>query len=359
MRKKKCPVFILFLVCVLVLFGGCSVVKTDKAPTGTIIVSDEVEPPAKNVENIEWTPVVIDTETEKEEIPETVQEEDTDGAEPVANVPAYSVDELPQNGRELEFFGNFDNEDMRWLLKSILDGYYKRISLVCWSLDGANAIAYNTEARYHSGCTIKMPFFLYCCKAMDAGLESPDTVLTYMERHFTEGSGRIRYNAFGSQYTIAELITLGLSISDNVAYKMLYEHFGTEGYNEFIEELGCPSLTLTGMWPGRVSPVEFVKVWNEVKRYFESGAPNSELLREACTNTMFAYGMGAIDGVDYSHKSGHQYSPYEAYNDVGIVWCEHPFIYAVFTASEGEDYDDGVISQAVKCAYELINYQTE
>ena len=334
--------FIYFLMALVIAITcvGCN--NATKSPTGVVKPSI--------------------TETTKHETEATQPNEDTSENQIDENqdvvqpeIDFISVDELEYVNKELKIYGNVDKE-LAAELEKILKDYNKNISVAAYSLDGEKALVYNSNQTYFSACTIKMPIMLYCCKQIDEGKIDKDTILTYEERHYHGGSGSIRYNAFGSKYSIETLITLGLSISDNVAYEMIVEYLGHDGFNAMMKELGCTSTIVPNwsIWASKAQVNDFIKIWREVYEYFETGSVGAEILKNACTNTKFAYGVNALD-VDYSHKSGDNFPPNAVHNDAGIIWTGNDYLFAIFTNSEGNSYDNKVIGNTAKKIYEIMN----
>lgn len=269
--------------------------------------------------------------------------------------PIIIPEDLEYTGKEIKTYGDV-NQTLISELTSVLSKYNKNISIACWKTDGSMAVTYNTNQTYFSACTIKIPIMLYCCKLIDAGKISKDTQLTYQEKHYHGGSGKIRYQAYGTKYTVEYLINQGLSISDNVAYEMIVDYIGHEGFNAMLEELGCKSLIVPNysIWASKAQVNDFVKVWEAVYNYFNKNTVGSNILKTACTNTPFNYGSRAIKEYEYSHKSGDNFGASCAYNDAGIIWSNTPYVYAIFTKSEGEYIDANTVDNAMKIINEIM-----
>ena len=263
-----------------------------------------------------------------------------------------SVHDLGLVDKNLYTYGNI-NKQLANQLKSILKNYDNNISIACWSTDGSRAVLYNTQQTYFSACTIKMPVMYAYCKQMDDGVIDPNEKLTYQKRHWHQGSGEIRYHAYGNQYTTQELVEKSLSISDNVAYKMLLERYGKEPLKQLAKQLDCESIVFSdgSKWAKNINARDLMVVWSDIYDYFCSDSTNAKMLKNACTNTKFNYGTKRLTEYDYSHKSGDNFGEFRAYHDAGIVWSDVPYVYVVLTHSEGTSYD----SDTVDPAMEIIN----
>lgn len=337
---------ILFLLVVLLL-TGCTKEQPPICEEETTS-KDTIESTIPNIE------LVAPTEPTKPDIViETELSEGTEPTEPPA--PYYELLDMEESGRDIIAYGKINDEKIKEM-ENILDSYAPNISLAVYSLDGSKGLIYNGKQQYFSACTIKIPWMLYLCKSIDEGKYSKDDILTYEEKHYHGGSGTIRYNAYGSKYTVEELINLCLSISDNVAYEMLVQYVDRNDFYAYIDTLECDSLHVPSwsIWSSNSVVRDYTRIWKVVYEYFETDTDGAKILKKACTNTKFAYGVRTLVGEDYSHKSGDNFGANCAYNDAGIVWAENPYVYAVFTKSEGTDYDESVVNKVMTIIHELF-----
>ena len=321
--------------------------ESNKTTTATTSDVDNIETNITNSETMDKLENVdknTTTDIEKPTVPTT--------PEPILQI---TPNELEFTGKTLNTYGDVDSELAKELEK-VLKNYNKNISLSCWRTDGSLAITYNTNQTYFSACTIKMPVMLYCCKLIDEGKINKDTLLTYQEKHYHGGSGKIRYQKYGTQYTVEYLINQGLSISDNVAYEMIVDYIGHDGFNNMLKELGCDSLIVPNwsIWASYAKTNDFIKVWNAVNEYFKTDTIGAKILKTACTNTPFNYGSKAIKEYEYSHKSGDNFGTNCVYNDAGIIWAEVPYVYAIFTKSEGEWVDSNTVDNVMKLVNQIM-----
>lgn len=313
----------------MIIFSGCDVSKTNISK-----IENAETTTSKNEDEI----LTEKPEPEKETI-ELLQKEELD----------IPVNSIQKHGKTLMLYGDVKENNELKSLEAIMQQYNKRFSVVIWSLDGTSALSYNTDATFFSACTIKAGFAMYCCKQIDAGIVSKDELMTYEAKHYHGGSGRIRYSKYGTQYTIQYLIEQSLNISDNVAYEMLLDRFGTEGYDQFMKEIGAETLILNGrMWGSKITAHDLIKVWNEMYNYFKTKTVASEFLQKCCTGSPYNYGTQMLKDCTYSHKSGDNFGASAAYNDAGIVWTKNDgYVYAILSNSEGEYIDKKLFSSVM------------
>ncbi len=233
----------------------------------------------------------------------------------------------------LEYHGDFSEDQLKVLeqLRNKLAKYPYQASLVGYKLDGTQAICYNSDMTHYSACTIKAAYIYSLCRYMEENNTDLNQELTYLEKHKFDGAGKIRYSPFGTKYSIRYLINNCLSISDNVAYRILLDKFGTSYHDKIMEEIGCNSLKISGMWANKCTAKDFVILWSAIYDYFtHNDSEYAKLFKESCTNTIWNYSCETVKGYDYSHKSGDNYAPWDAQNDACIVWKENPYVFALF-----------------------------
>ena len=287
------------------------------------------------------------TETESETEPATEPVTETTAPETTATETESTAPETEGKPKspygEITYWGKYSDEQIKTLkeIEDLIAFYHLPISVMGITLDGWNTFSYNAYQTYFSACTIKAPYVLSVLKYMEKNGISLDTKLKYEKKHFLEGTGNIQYSSFGTEYTIRYLINQALSISDNVAYNMLNDHFGNQIHDEYMIELGCPSLVLVpaGIWAVNSNVRDFAVCWQEICRYFDTGSEYAMCMKDACTNTGYNYACLNMTEWSYSHKSGDNYdeTPRDAHNDVCVIWKERPYILAIFSEADYRD----------------------
>ena len=230
----------------------------------------------------------------------------------------------------LETHGDFEGmEDALDRLNGYLTRFSGKISVVAYTLDGSRSLTYNSDYGYMSQCTIKASFIYAICQYMDATAFDDSTIIIYNPSDFVEGSGSVKFNSFGTGFTVRDLVIRTLKISDNTAYNMLLRYFGNDLRNECMRVIGADSLQTYWRWGDNVRPEDYIVLWDEIYNYLRTDSYYAKLMREACTNTPYAYAK-PTNGLDYSHKSGDG-PEWGDCHDVVLVWDDVPYILAVFT----------------------------
>ena len=126
----------------------------------------------------------------------------------------------------------------------MLDAEEGCISVGYLDLVTGDAWYYNGDADFYPASLVKLPFALYILKLCDSGDLDMDARLELKAGQIREGTGVIKLEEPGTEYTVRELVELMLTVSDNTAFKMLRDAVSLSDYNRFCRrELGINNIT--------------------------------------------------------------------------------------------------------------------
>ncbi|MET1014738.1 MAG: serine hydrolase [Paenisporosarcina sp.] len=118
---------------------------------------------------------------------------------------------------------------------------------------GHSIISENLEIEMRSASLIKLPILLYAfqiAKDLDERIEITTADLV-------EGAGILQTLVVGKKkFTIRELITLMIVVSDNTATNVLIHRYGMPNLNEFIQSIGMTSTKLARLMRDEVAILE-------------------------------------------------------------------------------------------------------
>lgn len=178
------------------------------------------------------------------------------------------------------------------------------------TLDGKFSIGYNIDQKIASASTVKAPYTLYCVKQIESGNGTLNEMKAYQKKHTCGKSGTIKNSPYGTEFSLEYILNNTIHISDNVGYYMLQDRFGISGYNDFLDDIGCSRMKLTGsMKWGYVYPREVALIWNEIYNYSQTsdyGAKLFDLFVNAKFNFIKEAYISKYKKLDYqiAHKSG-------------------------------------------------------
>lgn len=207
-------------------------------------------------------------------------------------------------------------------------------------LETGASFGYNSRGRFPPACTIKAGYALFVCRQIAKGEGSFEETMVYEGKHYVKGTSTIRKLGLGAELTVYQLIEHMLYESDNIAYYMLIDRFGYDGYNELMEQLGVINRIGVGNRWSPLSPLDLGLIWQEIYN-FRDECPEGRFLWEQLTTNnlndiriaLEDYGNVYYDVI--AHKSGWSEN---AYGDAGLVVSDHPYIIVVMTDSDVKPY---------------------
>ncbi len=235
----------------------------------------------------------------------------------------------------------------------LIENYEKESAVYLIDLNSGIHFAHNEDALFFSASLIKLPFLYYCMEEIEKGKASFDDVLVYEDRHFSEGTGEMQFEEIGSEYTIKELIAAVLATSDNVAYMMLYDYFGYEGYNDLLASHGFEAKLDEYLRFGELTARTVAYFWEKIYQNKDKSKDWEILVESALASQFSLIRIGTGFSMDVANKSGWAEG---AYHDSGIVFKENaPYIIVMMTESDGEISDQQFFYDVI----EEINHSTD
>ena len=187
-------------------------------------------------------------------------------------------------------------------------------------LNTGRTLAWQPDTSLYIASAIKAPYALYVCQLLDAGSVAADEPITFTEDFFDDGSGTIKASEPGTVYRLDYLLQESLLHSDNIAYRLLVNRCGKDGFNALMDSLGISAglhFTPTNIWP-KATPREMVTVWGAILDYMQSDAPHSALLKQYLTSYVYSPIRKTL-GSSYPIASKYGWDD-TSYTDAGIVY---------------------------------------
>jgi beta-lactamase class A len=200
-------------------------------------------------------------------------------------------------------------------------------------------VGYNAGAVMPAASTIKVPVMVEVFKQLENGRFALDRRVTLLASDKDYGSGTLCYGPVGSTYSVDELLSAMIDVSDNTATNMLIRLVGIRAINREMYALGLRHTHLRGYvrtdnWAVRQalqsSPRDMVRLLELMAK--------RELVDDWSSNEMISILEGdqinsllpepLPQGIAIAHKTG---SFFDTLNDVGIVYATDPYVIAVMT----------------------------
>lgn len=268
-------------------------------------------------------------------------------------IPNLNEDVFTEGALEVLHTDFKPSQELESEIMQLINDYGTTCSLYMVNLEDYATFGYNSDTYISTASTIKCPFAFYCYQEIAKGNYSFDDTLLYKSSYYSSGTGVLKDNGSGTYYTVRDLLYYMIHYSDNVAFLMLQDYFGYEGYNEMMSNYGFETyLSDTVKW-GKLSSHALGYIWTEIYKFkdeCEEGAIFYDTLVNAGSNFLIWPFTEAGYNYKIAHKSGWA-SP--GYHDSGIVFSEHPFVIVVMTDSDGETRDSSFFYNIVLKLNEL------
>jgi beta-lactamase class A len=185
-------------------------------------------------------------------------------------------------------------------------------SVFCLELDKGLFVNWEGDTSFASASTIKLPIMLALFQDIDEGKVRLDERLTIKPELIASGSGSIQYEKPGREYTILEIVTKMIAISDNTATNVLIERLGgASALNQRFLEWGLQSTVIRNPLPDlEGTNTTTAKDLSHVLLAIEHGKSVSlksrdrmlSILKQTTTNTLLTPGLEK--GSIIFHKTG-------------------------------------------------------
>ncbi|MBQ8202871.1 MAG: serine hydrolase [Clostridia bacterium] len=260
------------------------------------------------------TVIPVDTETESD-----VSEEAVPNTEELLNdITALENNPLEEaNSRVYEYL-------------QICPAENPKASYLAYNLITGENYSYNIDTRITMASVIKSAYCLYVTELIVSGEADFEEKLTYTADDKRNGTGIIKDNPYGTEYSVKELITLSITESDNVAHKMLVDRFGRAQFNSYLDNFSIESMHLYSggqvEYYNNSSARDLAKIFTLIyqkSQEEESFAWYLDILTQSKYNR-----FASSTEFKIAHKSGFMKG---AFHDAAIVLADEPYILIVLT----------------------------
>ncbi len=163
---------------------------------------------------------------------------------------------------------------------------YYDISFAYEDMETGMKFMFNPDKHYYSASVMKAPYMLYIYRLALAGKADTSQKLVYSEKYSRGGTGILKNEEFGGEYTVEELIGLCLEESDNAAFAMLRDIFPEEGYTEFMDDIGIPhSEDSKAFSQPQICCESALIISRQIYNFIKEGNPYSENMKYHMTHS--------------------------------------------------------------------------
>jgi beta-lactamase class A len=230
-------------------------------------------------------------------------------------------------------------------------------------LDTGAYIDFNSRSTLAAASTIKLPILVALFQDVDAGKIRLDETLTLQQEMIAAGSGNLQYQKPGTKFTVLDLATKMMVISDNTATNVLIARLGgTEVLSQRFRSWGLTTTVLNNVLPdlegtNTTSPQELGMLMSMVNQgqlvSLRSRDRILGIMQQNQISTLLPKGLG--EGAIIAHKTG---NIGEMLADAGLVDMPSGKRYIITVMVKRPFNDPGaenLIHKISQLAYEHFN----
>ncbi len=236
-------------------------------------------------------------------------------------------------------------------LNKICAGFHGRIGYSVKRLDTGEQISYRGNERFPTASTIKTAVALHAIREVEAGRMNWTD-----KRALPDKAQRLEYDVSEWSYYLQDgmkldldgYVNLMITVSDNLATRVLREWLGTVKVNESLASLGLRDTLLLASAPagetrlrnlgrqfgmGVTTPNEMARLLELIYRGKAAGPAGCEKLQRILSHQYWDDWIGASvpPGVAVASKSG---AISRSRSDTAIVYAPIPYIVTIYTDSQ-------------------------
>ena len=225
------------------------------------------------------------------------------------------------------------DEDGNPIMEEITEESDATVSLYYLDIENGYRYSYNSDAVLGSASCVKLPYALALLQAASAEKaeheDDPeyvpmglDEIFTYTEDKKEDGTGIIKNDPDGTEYTYLQLIDYVVRHSDNVAFKALRDKYGYTYINSYVSNNKIKSMQRYGIW--KLNAIDGADVMYDVYEFITNDKYYGSFLEESMLNG--SHRVMTVHGV-YPKKAAHKYGwDDDSYHDMTIVYGDKPYI---------------------------------
>ncbi len=239
-------------------------------------------------------------------------------------------------------------------ITSMLQGYGGKVSLYYEDLESGYTYLYNAKQSYFAASLMKAPFCMYILQLAADGKCNLSQKITYTAAFQSTGTGIIKNAAFGTEYTIQQLIEYTIRYSDNAALRMLRSVFSVDGFKTFAASIGIKDTSAIGyITNSQITVNDAALYMRAIYDFIKTDSTYGKMLYEYMTHTrnpMFYSSYPLVRKYGWADASFH---------DMAIVDAPHPYILILCTDHEDGTAGDFAMFRNVANNIEKLSGQTD
>ncbi len=222
-----------------------------------------------------------------------------------------------------------------------------KTAVSCWLLTEKQGFSIGGKNELPSASLIKLLVLVELCEEVRRGRANLKEAISILGPAITGGDGIIKELKIGHTFTLEELATLMIIVSDNEAANQLIDRLGMKAINERAKKLGLAQTHLGRLmmadasgekerdnWTSADDTVHLLRVICETAK---TGSPLGRWMISLLARQQQEGGLrrNLSDFVQVAHKCGNLAG---VEHDAGIFFGKRPYLLAVLTTEQPASY---------------------
>ncbi|MCK5759412.1 MAG: serine hydrolase [Clostridiales bacterium] len=227
------------------------------------------------------------------------------------------------------------------ILEEYIERYFARFDgrygITFIDIESGASFGLNEIDKFIAASTSKLPINLYLFKLIEEGIVDPEMEMEYIEDDREWGTGKIIKGEYGDVYTVSQLIEYSLTLSDNCAINMIIRLCELDNILAYMKDLGA---IINYGDRHRTCPADMAVFTRELYDKYKENPELYGIMINYLDNTLWSDRIDKYLPKDLviPHKIGN-YLSQNAYNDVGIVYADRPYIVSIMSEQTNENLE--------------------
>jgi len=209
-----------------------------------------------------------------------------------------------------------------------------RYGICCRELNTGRGFGFDEDKLFVQASCVKVPYVLYLYEQAAAGQCALSKRLAYRAASdYSDGSGYLQHLATeGDLFTLRSLAGVAITLSDNIAYRMIKRFLGASNVLRYMEQLGMKHPRPNG--EHCTTPRDMVCILQGVLDFAAREPGLGSRLLEDMSHPVWHHGLPLLlpESVQVAHKEGDLEG---AANDVGIIFLPgRPYLLAILSGGQ-------------------------
>ncbi len=237
-------------------------------------------------------------------------------------------------------------------LDDMLKSYGGNVAVWYEDLDSSYTYQYNADHTFSAASIVKAPYCMYLLQLASEGNCDLTQKIAFTDDIRADGTGIVKEQPFGTEFTVQQLIEYAICYSDNAALRMLRSAYPAEGFRDFSSSIGIQNANaISNITGANINAADAATYMRAIYKFIQENETYGGMLRDYMTKTrnpMFTSSYTLVRKYGWAT---------EAFHDTAIVEAPHPYILVFLTDHAEGTTDDFAMFRNLSNTVETFSAQ--